>query len=143
MDSRLESLYDALETRKFHYDYLAPRIESLVARKHELQNAQQEAKNTMQKKRLEIQDVEVMRHYVEDLRSLLGSASIMEQKAFLKSFVKSINVSRSEVKINYALPMPPLNTDKETLGVLAFIQSGEPWGIRTPGTLIKSQVLYP
>ena len=50
----------------------------------------------------------------------------MEQKAFLKSFVKSINVSRSEITINYTLPMPPLNTDKETLGVLAFIQNGEP-----------------
>ena len=94
-------------------------------------------------KKLEIKDVPVMRHYVEDLRYLLGSATIMEQKAFLKSFVKGIDISNSEVTVNYTLPIPPLNADKETVGVLAFIQSGEPSGIRTPDTLIKSQVLYP
>ncbi len=72
-----------------------------------------------------------MRRYVEDLRYLLGSASVMEQKASLKSFVKRIDVSCSEVTIDYTLPIPPLNQDKETVGVLAFIQNGGPLWIRT------------
>jgi len=44
--------------------------------------------------------MQVMRGYVEDLRGLLGSGSILEQKAFLKSFVKRIDVSSSEVTID-------------------------------------------
>jgi len=136
--SRLEHLYDALETGKFSTDELSPRIHTLVAKKAELQIAREKATAALRAKKLEIEDVEVMRHYVEDLRYLLGSATIMEQKAFLKSFVKGIDISNSEVAVNYTLPIPPLNADKETVGVLAFIQNGEPSGIRTPDTLIKS-----
>ena len=63
--------------------------------------------------------------YVADLKNVLASGSIVEQKTFLKSFVKSIDVSRSEVTVNYTHPMPPLNVDKETVGVLNFTWSGE------------------
>ena len=69
-----------------------------------------------------------MQRYVEDLRTLLGSASILEQKAFLKSFIKRIDVSDSEVTVNYTLPMPPIESDGETVPVLAFVQTG--WGTR-------------
>jgi hypothetical protein len=138
-DSRLEYLYDALETGRFNTDELAPRIHALVTRRAELQSAKDEAMSTLQAKKIMIKDIEIMRHYVEDLRSLLSSATIMEQKTFLKSFVKGIDVSNSEVTLNYTLPMPPLNTDKETIGVLAFIHNGEAQRTRTPNRLIKSQ----
>jgi len=48
----------------------------------------------------------------------------MEQKTFLKSFVKKIDASNSEVTINYTLPMTSLNVDKETVAVLGLIQNG-------------------
>ena len=79
-------------------------------------------------KRFDIEDIQVMRGYVEDLRALLGSASILEQKAFLKSFVKRIDVSNSEITVNYTLSLPPIESDGETVPVLAFIQDG--WGTR-------------
>ena len=62
----------------------------------------------------------------EDLKSVLGTASIMEQKRFLKSFVSSVDVSKSEVTVNYTLPMPPLNMYQDTVGVLALGRSGRP-----------------
>ncbi len=94
----------------------------------------------MQEKRLELDDIDVMRRYVEDLKSVLGTASIMEQKRFLKSFVSSVDVSKSEVTVNYTLPMPPLNMYQDTVGVLALGRSGRPYRSRTCDTLIKSQV---
>ena len=81
-----------------------------------------------------------MRAYVQDLRELLGSASIMEQKAFLKSFVKSVEVSSLEVKVNYTMPMPVLGAETETVGetVLGTVQDGGPFWIRTRDlTLIR------
>jgi hypothetical protein len=43
---------------------------------------------------------------LEDLKRALGYAPIMEQKAFLKSFVKSINVSHSDITVNSHFPCP-------------------------------------
>ncbi len=82
VDSGLEHLYNALETGKFGIDELASRIHALVARKAELQSARDKVAAALQAKKLALEDVEVMRHYAEDLRSSLGSASIMEQRAF-------------------------------------------------------------
>jgi site-specific DNA recombinase len=141
VDSRLERLYDALETGKFAIDDLAPRINSLTSKKAELQNVRQQAEHPLEDKELEIQDMQVMRHYINDLRSVLGSSSIVEQKVFLRSFVRTIDVSNCEVTVNYMLPMPPENEDKETIGVLAFMRNGRPYRDRTCDTLIKSQVL--
>lgn len=65
-----------------------------------------------------------IKSYVDDLKTVLNSASVLEQKAFLRSFVKRINVSKSDVTINYTLPMTPMNDYRETVGVLGFKQNG-------------------
>lgn len=54
------------------------------------------------------------------------TASIVEQKAFLKSFVEKIEVDSSEVKVIYTIPMLPDNPPTETVGVLPFIHNGPP-----------------
>jgi len=138
-DVRLGRLYDALETGKLGINELAPRISRLVARKAELNKTRLEAEYAVQEKKLELDDIDVMRRYVEDLKSVLGTASIMEQKRFLKSFVSSVDVSKSEVTVNYTLPMPPLNMYQDTVGVLALGRSGRPYRSRTCDTLIKSK----
>ncbi|MES0278590.1 MAG: hypothetical protein ABUK03_02455, partial [Dehalococcoidales bacterium] len=82
------------------------------------------AQEANEMKPIGVLDIEQMAQYVENLRSVLGSASIMEQKAFLRSFVSRIDVSKSEVTINYTLPMPPLDDYRETVGVLGFKRDG-------------------
>ena len=81
--------------------------------------------------RLEIEEEEDLHGYVEDFRALLSSASITEQKACLRSFVKGIEVSNSEVTVSYSLPLTLHNTEKESIGVLAFVQNGGPFWTRT------------
>lgn len=123
VDTRLERLYDALETGKLKLDELAPRISNLVVRKKELQVAIAEVKNEKYEP-LDSTDIDTLKVYVDGLREILGSAEVLQQKAFLKNFIKSIDVSRSDVTIQYTLPMPPRNEYTETIGVLGFKQSG-------------------
>lgn len=50
-------------------------------------------------KKLDVKDMELMRNYTADLRNVLNSASITQQKGVLKSFVKKIEVSKPSVSI--------------------------------------------
>ena len=78
----------------------------------------------MDGKALDRTDIDTLKVYVGGLREILDLAEVLRQKAFMKSFIKSINVSKSNVTIHYTLPMPPSNKYIETVGVLGFKQSG-------------------
>ncbi len=67
-------------------------------------------------------DPQVVRAYVQDLGGLLEVSGIVEQKAFLKSFVEGIEVGNSEVTVKYTIPLAPDTPPTETVGVLPFIQ---------------------
>ena len=70
-----------------------------------------------------------MRSYVKDLKQLLEKSQLVEEKAFLKSFVERIEVGDTDAKVTYAIPMPPNNLETETIGVLPFIENGSAYGI--------------
>lgn len=124
IDSKLERLYDALETDKLDLGELAPRISNLITHKKGLQEAIAETQGTEPEDTIKSINLSEIKHYVDDLKTVLGSASVLEQKAFLRTFVEKIEVSKSDVTINYTLPMPPMNDNKETDGVLGFKQNG-------------------
>lgn len=126
VDSRLGKLYDALETGEFKGGELAPRIKALFEKKEQLQQAKVEAEEALRYHTIELTDAEVVREYVQDLKRLLEESSIVEQKAFLKSFVERIEVDDSEMKVVYTIPMPADNSPAETVGVLPFIHNGPP-----------------
>ncbi|MCL0047861.1 recombinase family protein [Dehalococcoidia bacterium] len=131
VDSRLGKLYDALETGEFKSGELAPRIKALFAKKEELQQVKAEAEEALRYRTIELADPDVVRAYVKDLKGLLEESEIVEQKAFLKSFVEKIEVGDSEVKVIYTIPMLPDSSPTEAIGVLPFIQNGSPSRIRT------------
>ena len=116
----------ALETGEFKSGELAPRIKAMFQKKEELQQARAEAEEALRDRTIELADEGVVKAYVEDLRALLEESSIMEQKAFLKSFVQRIEVGDSDVKVIYTIPMLPGGPITETLGVLPFVQNGSP-----------------
>jgi site-specific DNA recombinase len=141
-DSRLNKLYDAVETGKIPLDNLAPRIDALIAQKAELQKNLSTLRDGADESPIAKQDIELIRRYVEDLNLVLACGSVTEQKSFIRSFVRDIEVARDEVTINYTLPMPPTHKEAETLEVLAFKRFGRPCRNRTCDPLIKSQLLY-
>ena len=73
-----------------------------------------------------------MKRHVESLSALLEEASFGEQKAFLRSFVRSIDVSPEKVLIRYTLPIPSNGTMQETIRSLSTMSNGTPGETRTP-----------
>ena len=142
IESRLENLYDALEKGSFESDELAPRIRKLKARRDELLTQRNQTESSLKMSVIESPDINLIREHVDDIKQLLSESPIIEQRAFLKSFVKNIEVGKEAVTVNYHLPMPPAKSDKDVMGVLPFITNGRPCRSRTCDTLIKSQVLY-
>jgi hypothetical protein len=76
--------------------------------------------------------------YAEDFKSLLSQGTFMEQKTFLRSFVKRIDFKPGQVAINYTIPIPMENNVSSEREVLPIEYSGEPPGFRTLNLLIKS-----
>ena len=139
VNSRLERLYDALETGEFTSQNLAPRITALLQKTAELQQAEVDAEEPLQNRIVEFSDPKTVVVYVEDLKSLLRHSSIVEQRTFLKSFVQKIEVAQSDVTIEYMMPLPDdlrRNPSTESLPVLSSVQNGSPCRIRTRGAVV-------
>jgi hypothetical protein len=79
---------------------------------------------------------------VSDLKSLLSTGIFMEQKGFLRSFIKGIDFEPGKMAINYTIPLPVGKGRTLDRDVLSIGASGEPGGTRTRDNLIKSQVLF-
>ena len=79
--------------------------------------------------------------YAQYLRSLLEEADFTERKAFLRSFLKRIEVNKKQVIVHYNLPIPKDGKSKEQIGVLPIDTLGGAGGIRTPYLLTAGQTL--
>ena len=99
MENRLAKLYDALKAGAFEATQLAPRIAALTEKKGELERWHSETEEKLRQHALEVTDPEVVTAYVDDLKRLLDESSIMEQKAFLRSFVKGVEVGESDLRL--------------------------------------------
>ena len=78
---------------------------------------------------LELADPVVVGAYVDDLKKLLDESSIMEQRAFLRSFVRGVEVGESDLRLLYTIPVPCGSRgggETEEVVVLPIIQSGSP-----------------
>ncbi len=63
---------------------------------------------------------------------LLGGADFIERKAFLRSFVRRIEVNKDTVTLHYKLPVPQEGKKEEEMAVLPIDTLGGDRGIRTP-----------
>ena len=66
----------------------------------------------------------IMSSVAQDLKSLLGDSDITESKAFLRSFIRLIEINSNAVIINYHLPLPHDEKGKEAAEVLSIVT---PW----------------
>jgi len=124
VNSRLERLYDAIETGKVKLDDLAPRIRQLRTRQEQLQDRKIEIENMLSDRRVELADLKVVRHHVNDLRNLLSESPLTERRAFIRSFVKEVKVTGDEALLTYTVPLSPEGITNEKAGVLPTVQYG-------------------
>ena len=78
----------------------------------------------MCQRKIELAGPDVVREYVHDLHNFIDNTDLLSRKAFIKSFVKEIEVSGNEGSIKYTFPIPPDNHDEEGLGVLPTVRYG-------------------
>jgi site-specific DNA recombinase len=139
VDMRLEHLYDALETRSFSVEELAPRIKKLQSKRADLMAKKYQAEGDLQSDIVTVPDLQIVQDYVDDLKTLLDSSPIVEQRTFLKTFIEGIEMRENDFTIDFTLPMPPNNLKSEVFGVLPFDTNSRPCRSRTCDPLIKSQ----
>ena len=77
-------------------------------------------------------DIDTVKSYTRDLKSLLEESDITERKAFLRSFIKRIEINKDEARIYYHLPLPQGEKGKVATEVLPIVTLGGDRGIRTP-----------
>jgi len=140
--ARLSRLYDAIEIGKITLDDISERIRELKDRQTELNKARLLVEAEMVARGEERIDVEKVKKYGRDLRDMIEEANLAERKAFLRSFIKRIEIDGDKVKVIHKLPLP---SGKDRIAVLPIDTFGGAEGIRTPDLLLaklKSFISY-
>ena len=118
VQSRLERLYEALETSDLTLEALSPRILSLRHR--------EDAAGQLEQRRVELPTTEEIKGYVADFREFLQDGTFPERKALIRNFVEGIEVTGDEAVLTYTIPMPYDGVTSESASVLDFVKSGPP-----------------
>jgi site-specific DNA recombinase len=117
---------------------IAPRIKELRNRQDELKKTRVQVEVDMVVPSVSYVDMAVVKAYAQDLKALLEGADYVERKAFLRSFVKRIEVIKDQVTIRYKLPTPQSGKNKD-VRVLPIDTPGGAGGVRTPYLLRAKQ----
>jgi site-specific DNA recombinase len=112
---RLERLYDFVETRAIEPVRMAQRITRVQDKIEEMQKVRQEIEEALQTQRLEPIDPNMILDYVKDLKEFLEDSNIFERRAFLRSFIESIEADDDQITLNYTVPLPPDKSRQEAL----------------------------
>ena len=142
VEQKLYHLYSALESGKVDVDDLAPRLKELRVTQIEQEDKRAEVLEELDGTSDNLIAPLVMDHYVEDLRSVLESASFMKCKSFLRTFIRRIDFDKQQVGIEYTVPMPVCDGKIQTTEVLHVRGFGSPGWTRTSDLAVNSRLLY-
>ncbi len=124
ISARLDKLYDAVETGKIDLQDLTPRIRELRSRQERLLARRRELEVAMSDRKVELADLKTVKGYVNDLRDTLDDGSLSDRRAFIRSFVEEITVTKHEIQLKYTLPLLLDGLTEERMGVLPIVRYG-------------------
>jgi site-specific DNA recombinase len=113
-----------VETGHIRLDDLAPRIRELRSRQEQLLSRRIELEALMSDRKVDLADLSTVKDYVDDLRQTLDESPLSERRAFIRSFVEDIVVTKKEVQLSYTAPLLPKGLSKEEMGVLPIVRYG-------------------
>ncbi|MEE9443225.1 MAG: recombinase family protein [candidate division Zixibacteria bacterium] len=120
--SKLDRLYDALESGNLDLNDLSPRIKKLKAEIDQLQGKIGSIKfGSAASAQIRSISRAELRRYTDDLYSLLNEGEFFERREFLRSFIKRININYPQVEVMYTIPImkkPPKKS--EVLSIVAY-----------------------
>ena len=126
VESWLENLYQALETKQLPLGARSLRILSLKSRQDQLTAAREEAEDQLERRRADLPTSKEIKAYVADFRMLFQDGTFPERKALIRNFVQGIEIVDDQAELTYTIPMPQDGVTKETASVLDSVQSGPP-----------------
>lgn len=124
VSARLNRLYDAVETGKISLDDLTPRIRELRRHQEQLLSRRIELEALMSDRKVELADFGMVKDYASDLRQTLDESPLSERRAFIRSFVEDIIVTKKEVQLSYTAPLLPKGLSEEKVEVLPTVRYG-------------------
>ena len=136
---KLKKIYEAIEDSDIELADVAPRIREHRQRQQELEATIDESREELARRRRILDRVDTIAAYAKDMGDFLRGGRITQSKAFVRSFVKDIQVSADRAVINYTVPMPedsPIGTSTKHVvdwkkPVRSTIPHGSAYGIRT------------
>ena len=139
VNQRLLKYHIAFEKGTMSDDDCAPRIREFRTEQTRLQRVREEAFADLEDAAPRELDAEQVLGYVRDLKALLSKGTFIEQKAFLKSFIKRIDFEPGQVAISYTIPVPIAKGNKSEREVLSIEPNGGPlWSRTTDLSLIRT-----
>ena len=112
-------------------DDLAPRIKELRNFQHELQQQRDSLLGRIESNNPETLDANEVMSYVNELEQVLGEKSFLQQKTFLRRFVKRVEINPEGFVMDYTIPVPVDKNRTSTREVLYINKDGSPRWIRT------------
>ena len=142
LKTRRDKLYDAIEGDILELKDIAPRLRDLN-NQIEIQerNRREKVEKIQSPPKIDL-SLDKLKTYTDDLKELLNEGTFVEQKSFIRSFVKKIVVNQSKIKIEYNLPIISKIDRTSTKEVLSMVQSGSSGRIRTYNPPVNSRMLH-
>ena len=109
---RLERLYSSLETGALEVDVVAPRIKQWKETVKQLEVTKLELTSATAEEPLLFEDAAVRAH-VAEMRRLLDHGSVAARRAFLRAWIKRIEVRERTLTIEYTFPVSPFGSGGE------------------------------
>ncbi len=136
---KMDRLWHTVESTDLEINDILPRLSKHKERQEKLKIATEEARMALAERREVLDVVDTITAYAQDMRESLLKSDLTESRAFIKSFVKEIDVAPGRAVIRYSIPLPedsriPGRDTEEvalTSPVLSTVHYGGPGWTRT------------
>ena len=103
---RLGRIWQAIETTDIEMADASDRIREHRERKEKLEIAAEEARAILAERRVMLDSADTIATFAADMSEFLKTSELTETKAFVRSFVKEIEVKPGKAAIVYSIPTP-------------------------------------
>ena len=103
---RLGRIWQAIETTDIEMADASDRIREHRERKEKLEIAAEEARAVLAERRVMLDSADTIATFAADMSEFLKTSELTETKAFVRSFVKEIEVKPGKAAIVYSIPTP-------------------------------------
>ena len=147
---RLGRIWHVIETTDIEMADATDCIKEHRERKEKLEVAAEEARSTLSQRRVTLDKAETITAFAQDMSEYLRTSELTESRAFIRSFVKEIDVRPGRAVIHYTIPTPedsPIGgADAADValngGVMSTVHVGGPGRVRTCDHSVMSRALY-